>query len=627
MTAPGVAGVLLLIRLLGWMQVLEWMAFDQFFRWRPPEPADPRVVIVGVTEQDLNQLQRWPTDDATLATAIAQIQAQQPRAIGLDLYRNFPIDPGYADLEQLYKRSPNLIGITKKGGSNQQGRVDPPAVLQNLGQVAANDVMIDGDGKIRRGLLYWTSEDGDALESLGFRLALIYLAAKGIQPQPGSTASNPPLKLGNAVFPFVEPNDGSYVNADAGGYQMILNWRGPAGSFHTVSLTDVLQGRVPAETFRDRVVLLGTTAESLKDLFYTPYSGTSITTPEKMAGVEIQATIASQVISAALTNRPLIQVWSDWAELSWIVGWSTVGAVVAWILRAPEKSIIALSLLEGTLIVGAYLAFLQGWWIPVAPAAIAVASSAIAITGYIASVERRDRQTIMTLFGKHVTPKIADIIWHDRHRLISKGRLMGRKMTATVLFSDLQDFSSIAEQLDPESLMSWLNECMDAMSKLVLSHDGVVDKFIGDAVMAVFGVPIAHTNREEIAQDVQNAILCAIEMGKTLQELNRKWQAQGRPTTAMRIGISTGTVITGSLGGQQRLDYTTLGDSVNVAARLESYDKSVGTGICRILISEDTYRYIQGQFATQFIGTVQLKGRQQPTNIYQVLLESQSLDS
>jgi adenylate cyclase len=154
----------------------------------------------------------------------------------------------------------------------------------------------------------------------------------------------------------------------------------------------------------------------------------------------------------------------------------------------------------------------------------------------------------------------------------------------------------------------------------VLAHGGVVDKFIGDAIMAVFGVPIQRTTPEAIAEDAIAAVRCAQDMASTLGTLNKQWGIQGLPTAAMRVGIATGTVVTGSLGSSKRLDYTTIGDSVNVAARLESYKKSIDSGICRILINKETHQYIQGQFTTKFIGSVRLKGRQQFTEIYQVLL-------
>jgi len=264
--------------------------------------------------------------------------------------------------------------------------------------------------------------------------------------------------------------------------------------------------------------------------------------------------------------------------------------------------------------------FLNSWWIPVVPPLLALAGSATIVLAYIAQLERQERKTVMNLFGRHVTPKIADVIWRERHQLLEAGRLPGQQLTATVLFADLKGFTSITEQTDPRTLMRWLNECMEALAETILAHGGIVDKFIGDAVMAVFGVPIARTTPEAIAQDAIDAVRCAVAIAATLDKLNQHWKAQDRPTATMRIGIATGTVITGSLGSSQRLDYTTIGDSVNVAARLESYDKSMDNTTCRILVSKETHEYTSSQFATRFVDTVQLKGRQQSTEIYQVLI-------
>ncbi|GET37951.1 adenylate/guanylate cyclase domain-containing protein [Microseira wollei] len=249
---------------------------------------------------------------------------------------------------------------------------------------------------------------------------------------------------------------------------------------------------------------------------------------------------------------------------------------------------------------------------------MALGGGAIAILGYIAKLEQEDRQIMMTLFGRHVTPKIAEAIWLSRHQLLKKGQLIGQQMTATVLFSDLKGFTTIATRLPPAELMSWLNEYMQVMAQTVLEHDGVIDKFIGDAVMALFGVPIPRTKPEEIAADAIAAVACARAMGNNLRSLNEQWQKTGRPTVAMRVGIATGIVVTGSLGSAQRLDYTVIGDTVNVAARLESYDKSWDAELCRILIGEETYQLVQNHFIARYIGNVYLKGREQPTKIYQV---------
>jgi adenylate cyclase len=621
-TAPTVAAIVLGMRSLGWLQFLEWLAYDQFMRFQPRPAVDERIVIIGIDETDLQALDRYPVTDATLVQLLTKVKQQQPRAIGLDIFRDFPVEPGSQQLRQLFRSTPNLIGIEKKKARQEVSGVNPSAVLKELGQTASNNVVLDADGKLRRGLLYWT--DGDEyLEGIGLRLALEELVAQGIDPNPNSEI----LQLGKATFKPFEANDGSYVNADDGGHQVLLNYRGPARSFRTVSLMQVMQNRLPAHFLRDRIVLIGVTAPSLQDTFYTPFSGNTITSPEKTAGVEMIATVTSQVLDAVQTGRSSRQVWNDPQEWLWIVLWSVFGTAVGWWIRSPRWAIGTMVGLVGGLVLGSYGVFLLGWWIPVVPPVLALITAAIVLTGYVASLERRDRAAVMNLFGRYVTPTIAAAIWRDREQLFSQGRLKGRKMPVTVVFTDLKDFSTVAERTDPEILMDWLNEYMEAMTQVVLAHGAVVDKFIGDAIMALFGVPIARESAAAIKADAQAAVSCAIGMAQALDQLNAKWQQEGRPTLKMRVGICTGTVVTGSLGGQQRMDYTAIGDTVNIAARLESFDKSIDGGICRVLVSDTTYDLLDQQFGATSIGMVHLKGREQPTQVYQILYDLAAIKS
>lgn len=625
--APGVAGLVILLRLLGFLQTWEWAALDQYFRWRPQEPVDERILIVEISEADLKNVGQWPIPDNVLAELLKKIKAQNPRVIGLDLYRDLPVLPGHDELVNVFETTPNLIGIEKINQQDPSASVAHPPVLDQREQVGFNNVVIDADGKLRRSLLYMLDNDQVSF-SFSMRLALMYLAEQDIISQPSQT--NPlMIHLGKGTFQPFSANDGGYVSADDGGYQILLNYKGPARTFPRVSLTEVLEDRIPPDLMRDRLVLIGATATSLNDFFYTPYSGDKIATQERTPGIEVQANMISQLLSSALEGRSGLKTWSEPIEGIWIFLWSLTGATLCWVLRdagglaklLPRWTVISLLFALVGLVGSSYLAFIiSSWWIPVIPPALALLGAATATTGYIGNFEREERHIVMNLFGRHVTKQIAEAIWRDREQLLKEGRLRGQKMTATVLFSDLKGFSTVAENMSSETLMAWLNQYMDAMAGTVLEHGGVVDKFIGDAVMAVFGVPIKRTTSEEIDQDAIAAVNCALTMAQKLQTLNQEWQRQGYPQTAMRVGIATGDVVTGSLGNAQRLDYTTLGDSVNVAARLESYDKTLDGGICRILINEETYQHLHNQFPTKQIGQVRLKGREQLTAVYQILL-------
>jgi adenylate cyclase len=197
------------------------------------------------------------------------------------------------------------------------------------------------------------------------------------------------------------------------------------------------------------------------------------------------------------------------------------------------------------------------------------------------------------------------------------------------LFTDLKGFSSTSEGLEPAALMDWLNEYMEVMANAVMAHEGVVEKYIGDSIMAVFGVPIPRASREQIARDAQNAVRCALVMRKEMEKLNVVWQQRGLPLCGMRIGIHTGGLVAGSLGSLDRQEYTVIGDSVNTASRLESFGKDsndphLNDDKCRILISEATRVLLDEQYQLHPVGTMSLKGKSEKVIIHAVLNEANS---
>jgi adenylate cyclase len=177
--------------------------------------------------------------------------------------------------------------------------------------------------------------------------------------------------------------------------------------------------------------------------------------------------------------------------------------------------------------------------------------------------------------------------------------------------------------MEPLVLMNWLNQYMEEMSRIVMAHGGMINKYIGDAIMAVFGVPVKSETEDDVANDAQKAVQCALQFNLRLRELNQEWQMQGLPTITMRTGIHTGSLVAGSLGGSMRMEYTVIGDTVNIASRLESFDKTVATPNNaypnRILIGEMTYNHVRHICKTQMVGKCQLKGKSEDLNIYQVL--------
>ncbi|MCS6813308.1 MAG: CHASE2 domain-containing protein [Cyanobacteria bacterium] len=369
---PAVAGFVIILRLLGLFQLPELVMLDQFFRWQPLTHPQHPVVIVGVTETDLSRLREWPLSDARLAELLRKINAHQPAAIGLDIYRPFPVGDGAMELRHLFQTTPNLIGVQKVLANNTDNSVAPPPVLKELDQVGAVDIVTDIDGRVRRGLLS-IEKQGSFYYSLPLRLALLYLEPRGITPEPVDQAQTI-IQLGKARFTALQRHDGSYTHVDAGGYQIMLTyrgWRHVPGDRHSpfpiVPVSDVLDNKVDDGLMHDRIVLIGSIAESLKDFFATPFSQGPAST-----GVEIHAELVSQILSAALEGKPLFQFWPDPLEYLWIAGWASIGAILGWVLRGPFWSLLAVLIAVVALASEAYLAFLAKWWIPLVPPMVAL---------------------------------------------------------------------------------------------------------------------------------------------------------------------------------------------------------------------------------------------------------------
>ncbi|HEY9615232.1 MAG TPA: adenylate/guanylate cyclase domain-containing protein, partial [Microcoleaceae cyanobacterium] len=342
------------------------------------EPADPRIVLVTIDEADIAK-QGWPITDAQLAKALNHLKQQQPRAIGFDLYRELPIAPGREQLLQVFASTPNLIGIGKIVSNPQGSAVSPPATLAKLGQVGASDLVIDGDGKIRRVLLSLKDHQNKTVLTLGTKLAIMYLKAEGIEAKVLDPDKNK-LQLGKAIFQPMQEQEGGYANIEVGGYQILANFRHPGYPFPRISFTDVVNGKIPQDLLRDKVVILGTTAESLGDYFYTSYSTNLI---DRSAGMSIHANVVSQIISAALDGRPLLWSWAEPIEWLWILGWAIVGARLGWTLKPPRWTIVNLLLANTALAAIAYLLFLQGGWIVVVPPILAMVGATVVNKAYI----------------------------------------------------------------------------------------------------------------------------------------------------------------------------------------------------------------------------------------------------
>jgi len=600
------------VRYLGGLQPLELVTFDQLMRLRAPQTEpDSRILIVAITEKDLRSQNQWPLSDQVLAKLLRKLQAAQPAVIGLDIYRNLPVEPGHNELVAQLKQT-NLIAVQN---INTLTGVAAPSEVSTE-QIGFSDIPLDPDNVVRRNLLFAENEQG-TLYSFSLRLALAYLETQGISPEPSQV--NPEyLQLGEAVFVPLAANSGQYQAIDAQGYQILLNYRSPDQVARQVTISEVLNGAIEPSWVKDKIVLIGSIAPSLKDTFTTPYSP-ALRENHKMPGVVIHAQMVSQILEAATGKQPLLSFWSEWGEIFWIISWIGIGSIVGRITYHPLalsiSAVVGLACLLGT---GFYL-FTRAVWVPLAAPAVGFVLTVGVVVTYRSYHAHQKQQIVMKLLGQNTSPEIAQTLWQGRDRLLKSGKLPGTNLTATMLFADVVGFSTISEQMTPASLLDWLNELLEVITHEVLIRQGIVNKFTGDGVMAVFGVPTTRLHQREVDQDARAAVACALAISDRLEEMNRNWQSRNLPVIQMRVGIFTGSVVAGSLGGKDRLEYGIIGDSVNIASRLESCRKDQQPANCRILIGKETLVHLQGEFRVESWGPLILKGKQQTIDVYRVL--------
>ncbi len=469
-----VTALLLLVRQLGFLQPLELAAYDSMVLVRPPDGPDPRLLVVEITEEDMRAQKKWPLTDKVLADLLAKLAGLNPRALGLDLYRDLPQEPGSAELAQRLKNS-NIIAITHIG-EGAKGSVPPPAAVPAQ-RVGFNDVLLDPDEVIRRNLMFasFETEDGqtNVLHSFSMRLAETYLNSRGILPK--NSDSNPELILwGKARFWPLEANSGGYAGADARGYQILLNYRCGCNVARTVTLRQVLSGDLNPDWVRDKIVLVGTTAPSLKDLYLTPYSA-GVREMPKMPGVLIHAEMVSQILDAVTGARPLFWFWPEWLEALWIGGWALTGGALALLLRHPLQLGIGAGAGVAVLLGTSMSLFFLGGWVPVVPPVLAFLAGGAGVRW----AKFRYHTFHDSLTGLPNRAKFAQLLAAQQVRASR-----GKDGSCAVLFLDLDSFGAVSGSLGDrggdELLVAIAKRLHDA-----LQGAGTVARVEGDA-FAIF---------------------------------------------------------------------------------------------------------------------------------------------
>lgn len=356
------------LRQLGWLQTLELIAYDNLVQLQPQTAPDPRLLIVGITEDDIKNLEQWPISDQVVAQTLANLQTHNPKAIGLDIYRDIPQGGGRQQLlDEL--EADNLIAIKTIEGASAPEGVSPR-------RVGFNDVVLDSDGIVRRNLMAVTL-NGTTIYSFALKLSLAYLNSTTDQ----ITFAGNELKLGETTFGRLSPNSGSYQRVDSAGHQIMLRYRSAAPIARQLSLTEVLNNNFQPEWIEGKVVLIGATADSAKDGFLTPFTrinATDALTP----GVEVHAHMVSQILGTVLEGQQVIWFLPNWAEILWASTWVMAGIWIGWQVKHPTRLVAGNIIALGVLGLISYGVFLQAGWIPIVEPLTAVIVSQGLVISY-----------------------------------------------------------------------------------------------------------------------------------------------------------------------------------------------------------------------------------------------------
>ncbi|GAB4330605.1 MAG: adenylate/guanylate cyclase domain-containing protein [Calditrichia bacterium] len=376
--------------------------------------------------------------------------------------------------------------------------------------------------------------------------------------------------------------------------QMIIRYQGWFQTFRYVSFYDVLKGNLPPDFYKDKVVLVGSSLTGLYDLRAIPLQSI-------FPGVEVNANAVYQIINGQYISR-----LSEVQHLIWLLILGLISGVLFMMPRPTGTMVLALVLLLLNIMAGFIILNSFSLWWPVATPlfTLLLVFSGTYIDRYLA--EERDKKRIRQTFSHYVSASVVEQVLKNPEML----KLGGEKKVCTALFSDVAGFTSISERLTPEQLVALLNEYLTEMTNIVFENRGMLDKYEGDAIMAVFGAPVS------FPEHAAAACRCALEMQKRLAALREKWKKENKPELRARIGLNSGEMIAGNMGSQTRFDYTVMGDSVNLASRLEGANKLYGT---EIMIGENTFDMVKDEFYTRPLDLLRVKGKKKPVKVYELI--------
>jgi adenylate cyclase len=506
-----------------------------------------------------------------------EVQAQNQALVGdFVSYLSFQAYPQVVNPQYAAKfEGPEYVGLSPN--------------LPSFAEYAKNfgyfNVLPDPDGVVRRELAI-AKFQGNFYPSLDIASALAF--------------TNRPL---DEVRVFFNPNGLERIDfgpltipTDPQGFVQI-DFRGPAGTFPTYSLADVVERKLPPGAFRDRLVLIGPTATGIADMVVTPFQ------TEGFPGVEVHANFLDNLLDGHFIRRGLRE---NLIDMGFILLFSLGAGVLLSVLPSVRATAILVLFLGLFFWLAYHLFATQRIWIAAFLPTATLTLNYAGIVSYRFFFEERERKKVRGAFQQYVPPSVINQLL-QRPELL---RLGGEEKELTAMFCDIRGFTTIAEGLSPAALVDLLNEYLSEMTEVIFHHWGTLDKYIGDAIMAFWGAPYPQPDH------AARACLAGLEMLQVLGKLQSRWETLGRPRMDVGIGINTGPMLVGNMGSSRRFNFTIMGDNVNLASRLEQLNKTFGT---RLIVSETTYQAVHDKVAARELDLIRVKGKTKPVKIYELL--------
>lgn len=641
-------------------EIMELKTYDFRFLSRGTKAPKPDIVMAVLDEKSLKAEGRWPWPRSKMAKLIEALSREGAKVIGFDIIFAEPDQNSTIQLLHRMEEKMKHHRVEHEGIrafiEESKASADHDLALAQAIRDSAAKVVLGYFFHMRKSDLEYEMEDEDKEDQLrrisGSRYPIVFLARQDMGNDPFIQAYAPQATLGllagatnaGGFFNMIPDKDGvvrsmplavqcgqdvysplsvqsvwhyldrpplvvqvapygiegirmgnRLIPTDENG-RMLINYLGPAKTFPTYSITDLLHGEIPKGTLTNKIVLVGATAIGLYDMRNTPFAAV-------YPGLEVHATVIDNILEKEFIHKPK---WTRIFDALAIV----LFALIMGILIPRLSAIKGVILMSGLFVL--YI-FLCQWlfthallWINMVYPLLGLVLIYAALTVYRYLTEERERKKIRGAFSHYVSSSVVNEVLKNPEKL----KLGGDMKELTVLFSDIRGFTTISEGLSPEEVHRLINEYLTAMTNIVFKHGGTLDKYMGDAVMAIYGAPVDQPDHAHKACDT------ALEMMQVLKDLNASWTREGKPLLDIGIGINTGMMMVGNMGSEQRFEYTVLGDAVNLGSRLEGANKNYLT---HILISEFTYGKVKDEFLCMEIDSVRVKGKTRTVRIYQLL--------